>query len=366
MRELLGEVLDLQKVWRSENTKEMERRGLIIRDEIPDWLRAHREAIAQALGVPPEKVGVEGRDATGRKSQIPWTRVYSTDRSPRSTTGWYVVYLFSASGDRVYLSLMQATTVWTDGEFKPRKAAALKSRVAWARPVVASQAAKREDLANAIQLNARTKVGRSYALGNVVAIEYMREALPDPEVLVEDLLYMASLLAAVYKAESAAPHLPGDIAPEVVEAEESASKAAGRRSARHPGQGFLLTGEERRAVESHSVHMASEHFKAQGWSVQDVGTKKPYDLHLSRGQETLRVEVKGTTSDGSQVILTRSEVEHQRKFAPSNALVIVHSITLDRAVEPAVATGGTLECISPWVIDDGNLTVVSYIYRSGI
>lgn len=38
---------------------------------------------------------------------------------------------------------------------------------------------------------------------------------------------------------------------------------------------------------------------------------------------------------GSQVILTRSEVEQQRKLAPHNALVVVHSISLDRTVTPA-------------------------------
>ncbi|MFC9173017.1 MrcB family domain-containing protein [[Kitasatospora] papulosa] len=364
MSELLGEVLDLQKVWQAKNTTEMKRRGVIIRDEIPGWLQAHREAIAQALGVLPEKVGIEGRDATGLKSQVPWTRVYAVDRSPRSTTGWYVVYLFSASGDRVYLSLNQGTTVWDGGEFKPRKVAELKSRVDWARPLIAGKTTERDDLKSVVRLNASSKVGRSYASGNVVALEYQRESLPDSAVLVEDLLYMASLLGTLYMAESSAPHLPGDLAPEVVAAEHSAAKAAGRRSVRPPGQGFALTASERRAIELHSVRMASEHFADQGWSVQDVGAKNSYDLHLTRGQETLRVEVKGTTSDGSQVILTRSEVEQQREFAPDNALVVVHSIGLDRTVNPPVATGGTLRCTSPWLIEDDNLTVVSYIYRT--
>ncbi|MGV9403255.1 MrcB family domain-containing protein [Streptomyces sp. NPDC003667] len=366
MRELLGRVLDLQMVWRDKHSEKMERRGKLICDDIPGWLEVYREAIAQALDLPPEKVGIEGRNATGRYSRIPWTRVYSVDQSPGSTKGWYIVYLFSATGERVYLSLNQGTMVWNGGEYVPREPAVLKRRVDWARSLIAAQTTGRGDLRSEIELNAHTKAGRSYPLGNVAAIEYTREALPDRKVLGDDLLYMASLLDTVYRAERAAPHLPGDIAPEVVEVEHSAAKAAGRRSIRHPGQGFLLNVDERRAVEAHSVSMASEHFKAQGWSVQDVGAKRPYDLHLRRGLETLRVEVKGTTSDGSQVILTRSEVEHQREFAPSNALVIVHSITLDRAVEPTVATGGILECISPWLIDNESLTVVSYIYRSGI
>ncbi|WP_353963234.1 DUF3883 domain-containing protein [Streptomyces sp. NBC_01549] len=39
--------------------------------------------------------------------------------------------------------------------------------------------------------------------------------------------------------------------------------------------------------------------------LKDVGANKPYDLHLTRGDEKLHVEVKGTTSDGRQIILTR-------------------------------------------------------------
>ncbi|MER5677142.1 DUF3883 domain-containing protein [Streptomyces sp. NPDC002238] len=127
------------------------------------------------------------------------------------------------------------------------------------------------------------------------------------------------------------------------------------------GQGFLLTAAEGGAIEKRSVLLASEHCKAQGWTVKDVGATKAYDLELKRGDEKLHVEVKGPTSNGTQVILTRAEVEWQRKFAPDNALVVVHSITLDRTVEPATATGGVLHCTSTWTIEDESLTVISYI-----
>ncbi|MGW2610821.1 MrcB family domain-containing protein [Streptomyces mirabilis] len=364
MDELLGEVLDLQKVWQAKNTKDMQRRGVVIRHEIAAWLREHQHAVAQAADLAPDNVGIEGRDATGLKAEVPWTRVYALDRSPSSTTGWYIVYLFSSPGDRVYLSLNQGTTLWDGGEFKPRRPAELKSRIDWARPLIATQAAERADLVPSIKLRARSALGRGYEAGNVVAIEYRRDALPDADALTGDLLYMASLLGTLYRAESKAPYVPGDTAPEVVEATQSAARTAGRRSARPAGQGFVLTHAERRAIELHSVRTTTEYFKGQGWSVKDVGATKSYDLHLSRGQEKLHVEVKGTTSNGSQVILTRAEVERQREFAPNNALVVVHSIDLDRNVDPPLATGGTLHCTSPWLIDDDSLTVVSYIHRT--
>jgi hypothetical protein len=180
---------------------------------------------------------------------------------------------------------------------------------------------------------------------------------------------MAGLLGRLYAAEAAAtvdPHAP---VPEVVEAERSAARAAGRRTVngatgRSSGQGFGLTSAERKVIELHSVAMATEYFESAGWSVEDVGERESFDLLLTRGEETCHAEVKGTTSPGHQVVLTRSEVETQRTYAPHNALVVVHSIRLDRRGEQPMAFGGQLECTSPWTIEDDDLTPISYVYRT--
>lgn len=362
----MSEVLDLQQVWQAKNTEPMKRRGVVVRTEIPAWLREYTEALAIAMGIPIDDVRVEGRDGTGLKTEVPWTRICSESRSPSATNGWYIVYLFSGDGERVYLSLNQGTTEWTGGEFKPRKPADLQSRVDWALPRIGDKLDERPDLQSEIHLSARTPLGRGYEPGNVVAIEYQRNAIPGPDVLSEDLLFMAGILGRLYKATDATLYIPGDVPVEVREAVQSAATTANRRSARGSGQGFVLTSAERIAIEKRSVLLATEYFEADGWSVKDVGATKSYDLHLTRGEENLHVEVKGTTSDGSQVILTRAEVEWQRKFAPDNALVIVHSIELDRTVQPPIATSGTLHCTSPWAIEDESLSVISYIHRTGL
>ncbi|MFE1103808.1 protein NO VEIN domain-containing protein [Nocardiopsis alba] len=155
---------------------------------------------------------------------------------------------------------------------------------------------------------------------------------------------------------------PETESPEVLEAEEAAARTAGRRRS-GTGQGRRMSADERKALEDHSVGRATAHFEADGWSVEDVGAKEPYDLLLTRGDERLHVEVKGTTSQGAQVILTRAEVEKQREFAPHNALVVVHSIELDRTVSPPKAKGGVLHCTSPWEIREQHLKVVSYVYH---
>jgi hypothetical protein len=320
------------------------------------------------MGIDPSDLGLEGKDGSGSKTEIPWVRVYSKERSPSATTGWYVVYLFSAAGDDVYLSLNQGTTRWTGAAFAPRDVSELKARVEWARPLLAARVATRDALVSEIALKAqKSPLGGGYEAGNVVAIRYPRNAIPDEASLANDLSFMTDLLKTLYIGEREATYIPGNPAPEILEATEVAARTAGRRSAsRRKGQGFRLTSDERRAIERHSVKLATEHFEVQGWTVRDVGAKESYDLLASRGDERLHIEVKGTTSLGHQIVLTRSEVEQQRHLVPHNALVIVHSIGLDRSTRPPTATGGVLTCISPWTVEDENLTVVSYFYQTGL
>lgn len=365
--------MDLQPSWTSKNTPEMRARGVIIRQELPSALRRHAAALAQALDAAPSPggLGIEGRDGTGLKTEVPWVRVFGREQSPSATTGWYVVYLFSATGQRVYLSLNQGTTIWTGGDYKARKAEDLRARVGWARPLLAEAVATRQDLQETIQLDARTPLGRGYGPGNVVAIAYERDSIPGQDVLLADLLFMTGLLGNLYEKERLAPHIPGDPAPEVLEAEQSAARTAGRRTPsgtrpRRSGQGFVLTASERKAIEDHSVRMATEYFKERGWSVKDVGAKESFDLLLSRGDERCRAEVKGTTSPGTEVILTRAEVEKQRTYYPHNALVVVHSIKLDRTGDEPTTSGGVLHCTSPWAVHDEDLTVISYSYHTPV
>ena len=76
VNDLLGKVLDLQPTWVATNTDDMQERGLIIRQQLPDLLRAHGARLAAALGIALDDLGVEGRDGTVLKSEIPWVRVF--------------------------------------------------------------------------------------------------------------------------------------------------------------------------------------------------------------------------------------------------------------------------------------------------
>ena len=74
------------------------------------------------------------------------------------------------------------------------------------------------------------------------------------------------------------------------------------------------------------------------------------------------VEVKGTTSIGDQIVITRNEVAAHRARHPNNALIVVHSINLMRHPENPKADGGELLMLSPWNIQEDELRPLAFQY----
>lgn len=129
------------------------------------------------------------------------------------------------------------------------------------------------------------------------------------------------------------------------------------------GQGFRVSAEERKAIEDHAMSLAEEHFREQGYDVEDVSARKSFDLCCTRGVEELRVEVKGTQTNGAEVLLTPNEVAHAQKHRDQVALFIVHSVQVNSDGERHTASGGETRVILPWNIDEGELKPTGYKYR---
>jgi hypothetical protein len=365
VREAIEEVLLLQTDYSSKNSDAMQRRGVIVRDELKAELdELLLSAMVAASGI--EDLRVRGNDGVGLKTEIPWTRIYSASRSPRPTSGWYVVFLFSAAGDKVYISLNQGTTRWDGADFKPQPADALNARTTWARNILTQDAPFPGGWTTAIELDNRiSDLGTGYALGNVIAKEYLLNEIPSDEQIEEDLLKITGWLGQVYRAGDEGLYVPGD-APDVADIEEALEEIT------HPQRkkkGPRLTGPERRAIELRAVEVTMEHFESgeMGYQVKDVGDRESYDVHATKAGETLKIEVKGTTSNGSEVILTRNEVDLHRKEHPANALAIVRDIKLNRIKDqPPTASGGELILRFPWPVEDDKLAPIAYRYTTGL
>lgn len=132
------------------------------------------------------------------------------------------------------------------------------------------------------------------------------------------------------------------------------------------GFGPRLTAAERRVIEHHAVSVATAHFELLGYAVEDIGDYESYDLHAMRADEVIVVEVKGTTTDGSDIVLTRNEVALHKRAYPLNALAIVRAIVLTRTEsDEAIPSGGELSVVMPWALGEDRLTPLAYTYSTG-
>lgn len=152
------------------------------------------------------------------------------------------------------------------------------------------------------------------------------------------------------------------VAPDAEMVEMIVAAAAGRSIG--AGQGFLLDPVVKRAVEGHAMELAIE-FYSGFWTVKDVHADHSYDLECTRGEETLLVEVKGTTGRGETVIVTRNEVSVARERHPHTELFIISGIVVhDRGLPRPWASGGVQVRIPGWGVQKSRLEPLGFTYRT--
>jgi hypothetical protein len=331
----------------------MERREGLLRemaDVVRKWVR--EDVAGSALE--PLGMRVEAGGRVGNFGPVPWVRIYSPRHSPRPTEGFYVVWLFGATGHSVYLSVNQGTSEWRSNKMRPiQDARELSGRAATAREVLAGedalllpQAVRVLDLrVDELPVGREAKLRvHNYEYANVAGIEYRSRAIPADDELRADLTASLSLLSRLYDVG-----LP----------EQAPSAALARRSGR---QG-RLTKAARDAVEQRAMTVATELYLDEGFDVEDVSARMEFDLRCTRGTEEIHVECKGTTGHGEEIVLTRNEVTHAQVF-PNCGLVIVRNIELDATdLLAPKASGGDIMLVDPWTIDPARLTPTQYVYH---
>lgn len=336
------------------NSRQMIRRKALLKEAV-GFLRHEVPTLVHATGLALVPVGVESGGDQGLMAPVPWIRVFSPEFSPRTTEGFYIVYLFSADGSCLYLSLNQGTSEFRSGRMRPildpdvltRSASA--GRIALQEldaPVLSGGVPSIDLRVDELAVKHESKIrAHNYEHANIVAIRYRRREIPEDQQLLGDLRSFAPLLAELY--------IPGPY-------ERPTINAKGPRAAR--GQGRRLTKQERLAVEARSMDMAIKHFERRGWAVENTSRFRPYDLECKKPGVELHVEVKGTTTRGEEILLTPNEVNHAEAF-PLMSLYVLSDIALEVDASNEIrATGGTVRIYEPWRVDSARLTPSGYIY----
>ncbi|MBI4478604.1 MAG: DUF3883 domain-containing protein [Acidobacteria bacterium] len=127
--------------------------------------------------------------------------------------------------------------------------------------------------------------------------------------------------------------------------------------------GFQTNPRVRKAVEHRATAVVTEHLQRDGYEVEDVSAKRiGYDLRCLKGQTKKFVEVKGTRSAGSDIILTAGEVDFNRKNIASYVLCVVSGISVSNAKSPK-ASGGTLEVEESVDLSEDKLKPIAFTYH---
>jgi len=365
----IHEVLELQKQYTAKNTAAMQRRGILIRKEIAASLNENLDRFKSNYEIAIDDLWVQGKDGDGNKAEIPWVRLASKELSPSATKGWYVVFLFSATGSNCYLSLGHASTTYDGDSIERRYQRALDPEVAeglmrWGREKLHIADIKNPRLKFSRNLEAKGNLAEAYDRTSLCGFEYRKEKIPTDEQIYSDVEFLLGLLSKVYLLQETDATIPGSESPEHQDAVAAITQAAGRDLTGPRRQGRArLPQEHKKVIEEHAVEVAMKLLEKKGFTnVKDVGKNHSYDIAAKLDGIDFYIEVKGTISLGEKVVLTKNEVLLHRQEYPNNALIVVSQIDLDRS-EPPLANGGKVLFISPWQIKDADLEALGYDYR---
>lgn len=346
MRDTLRRICELQLLYTSETTPDMKERGRLIRRVLADDLRALEKPLAAALGPFGHDFFVQGSDGITRKTELAWTRFCSKEMSPRPTDGFYVVLHFSTDGSGVNIAVGCSSSKFQNGSSIPLPLDQLDERCDWARRIVLESRGTLEPFTDTNNFGANAPLPKSFERASAIVKKIAYDDIED-SVMERHLVEAAEMLRMIYVAQNQGRELSPADQNEL--AMQDITRPASKASR---GQGFGLTAAERVAVELRAMDITEEWLRSEGYKPKNTAAKKPYDFEAKKGGEVLCVEVKGTTSDTADAIgMTHGEVALHRQEKGHTALMLVTGIRLDKKQSPPVASGGTLEPLLAWDID---------------
>lgn len=346
IKSTLKRICELQPMYSSSNTPEMQERGELIRSHLAGELKARLPILQKYIDPLFDDLAVEASDGIGRKTEAPWVRIFSKTMSPNPREGFYIVIHFAADGSAVYVTLGCGSTVWRAGSLIPVSDKELFARTSWAKQVIMDKWKNINPFSDVMKLGAIAPLPKTFEKATSVAKRVSVDQLDsvDIEKLLTDAI---ARLSEIYLAQIDSRDVsPGDqIADQII----SISKPLRKRSGR---QGFSLTGPQRKAVELQAMKIATKHLEEIGYSCRDTSADESYDILATLGTEQLKIEVKGTTSDFcDSVVMTKNEVDLHRADKGNTGLIIVSRILLDKSKEIPNASGGSLDVMLKWDID---------------
>lgn len=347
MHETLERICQLQPEYSAANTPAMQERGRLVRTDLKAEVERLGRRLASALGAFGDDLHVDASDGIGRKTELPWVRFCSRRMSPNPTEGFYCVTHFSTDGSAVHITVGCGSSRFHNGSSVPLPDHELDAQTAWARQVVIEEFGTLVPFNDPPDFGARRPLPISFQRATAIShrVAYADIRTTDFGRLFEEA---AQRLRPIYAAQATGRNLT-DADQRELEI-EAALNPLSRPSGR---QGYGLSAPARRAVERHAMEVAAEFLRNNGYAVRDTSATRPFDFEATLNGVLTKVEVKGTTSDRADgILMTANEVALHRNEKGSTALVIVSSIRLSEQNGAYACSGGNVEWLLGWDIDE--------------
>jgi hypothetical protein len=147
-----------------------------------------------------------GSGGIGNNAVVPWARIYNPKYSPSAQEGWYIVFLFSADGSAVHMSLNLGVTKIKRTDIKRHKKLALENLQSKGLGEPSLAAGELE-----IDLAAKSNnLASLYELGNLVAFTYEDGRIPTDSEIREDLAFLMARLQEIQAIGETVESIPND------------------------------------------------------------------------------------------------------------------------------------------------------------
>ncbi|MEB8091018.1 MrcB family domain-containing protein [Mammaliicoccus lentus] len=138
---------------------------------------------------------IEGSIGNGQFASIPWVAIMNREVTEQASQGFYIVFLFSADGQRVYLTLNQAANYFKEKKLRKQDIAKVSKSIY---EILDSPESELVD----IDLKSETLLGKGYEKTTISGFEYYINDMPDSSVIESDIMKVLNdyeQLVAKYK-----------------------------------------------------------------------------------------------------------------------------------------------------------------------
>jgi hypothetical protein len=173
-------VMDLQSSYSATGSKEMTERQLKLKDAekvIRTWIEPSGHPDIELVG----KLDTDVGGQRGNFGPVPWVRIFSREHSPSAQRGNYIVFLFSADGKSLFLSLNQGTSEFRGNQWRPATPETVREQASTSRQQLAAEfenniLSPTQSMNLAIEEASVSEYSkkrvRNYELGSILSVEY--------------------------------------------------------------------------------------------------------------------------------------------------------------------------------------------------